>query len=234
MQSPTSQQDTGVAAIRELSDLIFEHAERFPDGDYKKALDLCADINRTRTVPALPSSDYGSIWRANERHGTTSTAPLMLDFAGSTVEFVGGNARRRQLLHDQMNRLQQLNESLELRAIRAHQRLETEKFLHEASKVKIAALEKRIAEMSVPELREKPTACCFSTLQSACKTDLSVLEKAQKSKCGCCRQNYIIGYGCQKFKSAGKLEHTLNECTHSSRSCATCRRGDAMRPLYGI
>ena len=211
MQSPTSPQDTGVAAIRELSDLIFEHAERFPDGDYKKALDLCADINRTRTVPAVPSSDYGSIWRAS---------------AAARSAVMG--------LHEQLNRLRQLNESLELRAIRAHQRLETEKFLHGNAKTKIEALEARIAEMGIPEMREKPTACCFSTLKEACKTDLSVLEKAHKSKCGCCRQNYIIGYGCQKFKSAGKLEHNLHECTHSSRTCATCRRGDAMRPLYGI
>jgi hypothetical protein len=210
--------------IRELSDLIFEHAERFPDGDYKKALDLCAAINRTSTEPAVPSSDYGTI----------GGSPLTLEFAGANVTIQGGTARRRQMIHDQMNQLHQLNDSLELRAIRAHQRLETEKFLHANAKTKIAAFEKRIAEMSVPELREKPTACCFSTLKEACKTDPGVLEKAHKSKCGCCGHQYIVGYGSKYFKSAGKLEHKLNECTHSLRSCATCRRGDAMRPLYGI
>jgi hypothetical protein len=193
-------------AIRELSDLIFEHAERFPDGDYKKALDLCAAINRTSTEPVVPSSDYGTIWGSAER----------------------------VLRNETVQALRVLNESLELRLLNRNQRLSAEKLSHSLTKTQVSQLQKRIAEMGVPELREKPTACCFATLKDACKTDPSVLEKAHKSKCGCCRQNYIIGYGCQKFKSAGKLDHKLNGCTHSSRSCATCRRGDAMRPQYGI
>ncbi len=105
--------------VRELADLIFEMGEKLPDADYKKALDLCGEINRTRTVQEVDD---------------------VYCRGGCRVWW-----RELMVLHEQMNQLRQLNENLELRAIRAHQRLETEKA---DAKTAIAALEKRVASLA--------------------------------------------------------------------------------------
>ena len=57
MSSPTTQ-PTLSDAVRDLADLIFEMGEKLPDADYKKALDLCAVINHSSTVPHVVHNDW--------------------------------------------------------------------------------------------------------------------------------------------------------------------------------
>jgi len=190
MTSSSTQSSPSADTLRELSDLVFENAEKMPDGVYKSILDGLMKIKKSQETTASVSPDWWMSPYAVQRIQEYDELLRDANTRASHTEYVLEDEKRRRMLLE----------------------------------AKVQKLENNLREMNVPEVRDKPTACCFTTLLEASQRDPSVRNAAAYSKCGCCDQMYIVGYGSQRFVSQARVHHTTHECRHTHKKCAGCRR----------
>jgi len=73
---------------------------------------------------------------------------------------------------------------------------------------------------ALPVLPPATSVCCFTALHEAFTKDPS-LPGAKTSRCGCCGDNYPVGYGAHNFRAEGKKSHSV-VCAHTKKTCSAC------------